>query len=392
MNKEIKNILERNTEDILVRSNLEKALSGNKKLRIKFGIDPTGPKIHLGRAIPLWKLSEFQELGHQIVLIIGGFTAQIGDPSDKLAKRPFLSAKQIKSNMQNYEKQLGLILDMKKVEVHNNNDWLSKMSGGTLTRLAEVFSVQQMLSRRNFRDRYKNGVEIELRELLYPIFQGYDSVEIKADVEIGGFDQLFNLTAGRDLQKYYNQKPQDIITTKMLLGLDGRKMSTSWGNVVNIIDPPQEIYGKIMSMHDEMIIDYFKLCTRLPEKKIAEIKQALDKGGNPRDYKAKLAYEIVKLYHGDKKAKVAAKEFENIFKDKNKPSDIPTYKVQDTKYKLVDLLNELKLIPSKSEGRRLIEQGAVKIDNIVEKTWDQEIKIKSGMIIRVGKRKFAQVK
>ncbi len=392
MNKEIKNILERNTEDILVRSNLEKALSGNKKLRIKFGIDPTGPKIHLGRAIPLWKLREFQELGHQIVLIIGGFTAQIGDPSDKLAKRPFLSAKQIKSNMQNYEKQLGLILDMKKVEVHNNNDWLSKMSGGTLTRLAEVFSVQQMLSRRNFRDRYKNGVEIELRELLYPIFQGYDSVEIKADVEIGGFDQLFNLTAGRDLQKYYSQKPQDIITTKMLLGLDGRKMSTSWGNVVNIIDPPQEIYGKIMSMHDEMILDYFKLCTRLPEKEIAEIKQALDKGSNPRDYKARLAYEIVKLYHGEKNAAKAEKEFTKVFQQKEKPTNIPSYKIPVAKYKLIDLLNELKLISSKSDGRRLIEQGAVKIDDKVEKIWDQEIKIKSGIIIQVGKRKFAQVK
>jgi len=392
MNGQIKNLLERNTEDILVRSHLEKALKVGKKLRIKFGTDPTGPKIHLGRAIPLWKLREFQDLGHQIVLIIGGFTAQIGDPSDKLAKRPFLSAKQIRINMQNYEKQLGMILDMKKVEIHNNNDWLGKMSAGTLTRLAEVFSVQQMLSRRNFRDRYKDGVEIELRELLYPIFQGYDSVRIKADVEIGGFDQLFNLTAGRDLQKYYEQKPQDIITTKMLLGLDGRKMSTSWGNVVNITDPPEEMFGKIMSMRDEMISDYFMLCTRLPEEKIAQIKKELSQGANPRDYKAQLASEIVALYQGVSKARKAEEEFEKIFKDKGKPTNIPSFKLTVDSLKLIDLLDNLKLIPTKSEGRRLIEQGAVQLDDKVEKQWDKEVKIKSGMILQVGKRKFARIK
>lgn len=391
MNQEIKNILDRNTEDILVKKHLEKLLASGKKLRIKFGIDPTGPKIHLGRAIPLWKLREFQDLGHKIVLIIGGFTAQIGDPSDKLSKRPFLSEAEIKKNMKDYEKQLGMILNMKKVEIHNNNDWLGKMSAGTLTKLAEVFSVQQMLVRRNFKQRYQDGVEIELRELLYPIFQGYDSVEIKADVEIGGFDQLFNLTAGRDMQKHFSQKPQDIITTKMLLGLDGRKMSTSWGNVVNIIDSPQEMYGKIMSMQDEMIVDYYMLCTRLSEDEINNVAASLKKGDNPRDHKANLAAEIVKLYHGDKEAREAKKEFEKIFKDKDKPSKIARYNVQGTSYKLVDLLNELKLISSKSDGRRLIEQGAVKLDDELVKEWDQEIKVKSGMVVQVGKRKFAQI-
>lgn len=392
MELKIKNILERNTEDILIKSHLQKALNSKKKLRVKFGTDPTGPKIHLGRAVPLWKLKEFQDLGHTIVLIIGGFTAQIGDPSDKLSKRPFLSEKEINDNMKDYKKQLGMILDMKKVEIHNNNDWLSKMSAGTLTKLAEVFSVQQMLVRRNFKQRYKDGVEIELRELFYPIFQGYDSVEIKADVEIGGFDQLFNLTAGRDMQKHHGQKPQDIITTKMLNGLDGRKMSTSWGNVVNISDPPNDMFGKIMSMKDEMIVDYYMLCTHLPETDIENIEEDIKKGGNPRDHKSNLGYEIVKLYHGDKKAHQAQKEFENIFKNKNKPTKIPSIKLQARSLKLIDLLNELTLIPSKAEGRRLIEQGAVKLNDKVKKQWDQEIEIISGTIVQVGKRKFAQIK
>jgi tyrosyl-tRNA synthetase len=280
---------------------------------------------------------------------------------------------------------------MEKVEIHNNNDWLGKMSAGTLTKLAEVVSVQQMLVRRKLKQRYQDGVEIELRELLYPIFQGYDSVEIEADVEIGGFDQLFNLTAGRDMQKHYKQKPQDIITTKMLLGLDGRKMSTSWGNVVNIVDPPQEMYGKIMSMQDEMIVEYYMLCTRLSENEIKKITDGLKKGDNPRDHKANLAAEIVKLYHGEKEAEKASREFERIFKDKDKPSKIPSYKVQGTKYKVLDLINELNMIPSKAEGRRLIEQGAVKIDDEVVKKWDKEIKVKSGMIVQTGKRKFAQI-
>lgn len=392
MPKNIKQLLTRNVEQIIVKAHLEKALKSGKKLRIKFGIDPTGPKIHLGRAIPLWKLREFQVLGHQIVLIIGGFTAQIGDPSDKLKKRPFLSAKQVQKNMKNYQKQLGMILDLNKVEFHNNNDWLSKISSAQLTKLAEIFSVQQMLARRNFKKRFNDGVEIELRELFYPIFQGYDSVAVKADVEIGGFDQLFNLTAGRDIQKHHGQEPQDIMTTKMLLGLDGRKMSTSWGNVVNIIDPPQEMYGKIMSMRDEMIIDYFKLCTRQSEEDISQIEKDLKKGGNPRDYKARLGYEIVKLYYSEKEAMKAQNEFDKIFKKKDKPSDIKTYQLEDKSLKLVDLLSKLGLASSKSEGRRLIEQGGVKIEGKVIKQWDKKIIIKPGMIVQAGKRNFAKIK
>jgi tyrosyl-tRNA synthetase len=392
MQPTIQQLLTRKTEQIIVRSHLKAALKSDKKLRVKFGIDPTGPKIHLGRAIPIWKLREFQKLGHKIVLIIGGFTAQIGDPSDKLTKRPFLSEKQVKENMKNYKKQLGVILDLEKVEFHNNSQWLSKLSSAELTRLAEIFSVQQMLARRNFKKKKKKSEEIEIREMLYPLFQGYDSVKVKADVEVGGFDQLFNLTAGRDIQKYYGQKPQDIITTKMLLGLDGRKMSTSWGNVVNISDSPNEMYGKIMSMHDEMIPNYFLLCTRLPLGKIEQLKKDLKAGTNPRDYKAKLAYEIVKLYHGDKKALAAQKEFEKIFKRKEKPSKIKSFKLKEKSYKLVDLLRKLNLVPSKSEARRLAKQGGVKINDKVVKEWDKEIEIKSGMIVQVGKRRFAKIK
>jgi tyrosyl-tRNA synthetase len=259
--EKIEEILSRGVEDCFVKEDLKKDLLSGRQLRIKFGIDPTGPKIHIGRAIPLRKLRQFQLLGHQIVLIIGDFTAQIGDPSDKLSKRPMLTRELIEENMRDYKAQIGKIIDIDKVEFVYNSDWLRPLGFQEICELAESFTVQQMVARRNFAERIENGEEVSLRELMYPLMQGYDSVAINADVEIGGFDQLFTLKAGRYIQKHYGKKEQNVLTIQMLEGTDGRKMSTSWGNIITVVDEPNDMYGKIMSLKDELIIKYFTLTT-----------------------------------------------------------------------------------------------------------------------------------
>ena len=386
--KKIKEILSRGVEEIIEKESLIKKLKSGKKLRIKHGIDPTGPKIHIGRASQLWKLRAFQELGHQVVLIIGDFTAQIGDASDKQTKRKALSKKEVKANMKDYAKQIGKILDMKKVELRYNSEWLGKMEIKDLLDLKMNFTAQQMIQRRNFKERWDKGKPIGLHELDYPLFQGYDSMAIKADVEIGGFDQLFNLKTGRVVQKIFKQPSQDILILKMLDGLDGRKMSTSWGNVINIIDNPKEMYGKIMSMKDELIEDYFKLCTKLSLDEIKKIQKDL----NPRDAKAKLAKEIVKIYYDEKTAKKAEKEFNRIFKERKTPSKIPVFKTSKKIYPILDLLFDSKLALSKSEAKRLIKSGGVSINGVKVKNWQERIKIEGEKIIKVGKRKFIKIK
>ena len=390
--KQVEELLTRGVQEIHIRENLSVALYSGKKLRVKHGIDPTGPKIHIGRAVVLWKLRQFQELGHKIVLIIGDFTAQIGDPSDKLSKRPFLTREQIKKNLKNYLPQIGKILDLSKVEVRYNSEWLAKLNFREISELADLFSVQQMIVRRNFKDRFEKQEEISLREFMYPLMQGYDSVAIKADVELGGEDQLFNLLAGRKIQERYEQKPQDILTTRMVLGLDRRKMSTSWGNVLNIIDPPNEQYGKVMSMHDNLIVEYLELCTRMPMEEVKEIdKQLKSKKFNPRDAKARLAFEVVKLYHGEKAAKKAGEEFDRVFRSKELPTDVPEFKLSSS-MNVVDLLVVSKLVSSKSEARRLIEQGGVRIADKKISGFEEKISpSKEGSIIQVGKRKFLRV-
>jgi len=379
--KKIEELLSRGVEEIIKKESLLKKLRAGKKLRIKLGIDPTGPKIHIGRASQLWKLRAFQKLGHQIVLIIGDFTAQVGDAADKQVMRKHLSEKEVKENMKDYKKQIAKILDMKKIELHYNSEWLNKLKIKDLLNLKMKFTAQQMIQRRNFKERWNQGKVIGLHELDYPLFQGYDSVAIKADVEIGGFDQLFNLKIGREVQKIFGQPSQDIMTLKMLSGLDGRKMSTSWGNVINITDTPNNIYGKIMSMKDELIKDYFELCTKISFGKL-----------NPRDAKAKLAREIVRMYYGEKKAKMAEEEFNRIFREKKIPSKIPIFKTSKKVYPILDLLFDSKLSLSKGEAKRLILQKAIKIDNVVFANWKEKIFLKDSMIIKAGKRKFIKIK
>lgn len=391
--EKIKNLLLRGVETVIEKKHLENLLFGKKKLRIKHGIDPTGEKIHLGRAISLWKLREFQELGHKIVLIIGDFTAQIGDPSDKLEKRPFLTPEQVKRNLKNYLPQIGKIIDLKKAEIHYNSEWLKKLNFQEVCRLAEIFSIQQMARRKNFKIRLAKKEEVSLREFLYPLMQGYDSVMIKADVEIGGADQLFNLLAGRKIQEYYGQKPQDILTTKMLLGLDGRKMSTSWGNVINITDPPEEQYGRIMSMHDEMIIDYFILTTNLPLWEIKQYEIELrQKKINPKIIKEKLAFEVVKRYHGETAAQKAQECFEQLFSKKEFSVNLPLLKLNPQKISALELVLFSGIVKSKSEAWRLIKQGGVKINNNPAKEPREIMVLNNNDVIQIGKKNFFKIR
>jgi len=390
--QKIEELLTRGVEEIIEKESLVKKLKSGKKLRIKLGIDPTGPKIHIGRATQLWKLRAFQELGHKIVLIIGDFTAQIGDASDKDVMRKPLTKKEVETNMKNYKKQIGKILDIKKVEFRYNSEWLNKLSAKDLVKLSMIFTAQQMIQRRNFKERWDAGKPIGLHELDYPIFQGYDSVTIKADVEIGGIDQLFNVLAGREIQRALGQTPQDVMVLKMLNGLDGRKMSTSWGNIITIIDEPQDMFGKIMSMKDELMLQYFELCTLLPLSKIEEIKRDLaNQKVNPRDVKAELAGEIVSSYHGKKEAEIAKQEFNKIFREKQLPSEIKEVKIERTKSLILDLLVKTKIAFSKSEAKRLIIQKGIKIDGKIEDDWRKEIEIRKGMTIQAGKRRFIKI-
>lgn len=388
----IKEILERGTEDVIEKDHLEKSLKSGKKLRVKFGIDPTGPKIHLGRAVPLRKLKAFQELGHQIVLIVGDFTATIGDPSDKLSKRPILTKEDVKKNMKSYKDQLGKILDMKKVDLNYNSKWLGKLNLEKIADLAESFSLQQMEQRRNFKERIDRGEDVSLRELLYPLMQGYDSVVVKADVEVGGFDQLFNLKAGRIIQKHYGQPEQDILTAKMIEGADGRKMSTSWGNVINIVDEPNEMFGKIMSMIDELILPYFWLCTDITKEEYDDFEKYLKQGDNPRNIKIELGKRIVELYHSKKEAEEAAAEFEKVFSKKELPTDMPEHRVTSDQIALVDILVQTKLASSKGEARRLIAQGGAKVDQKVITDIQAVLPIPDkGVILQCGKRHFVKI-
>lgn len=389
----INSLLTRGVEEIFVKKHLSGRLRRGDKLRVKFGIDPTGPKIHLGRAATLWKLREFQDLGHQLIIIIGDFTAQIGDPSDKLAKRPMLTREQIEINLKTYHQQLAKIIDIEAAEWRRNSEWLNKLSLLETAQLAESFSFQQMAARRNFKQRLSKNQDISLREFMYPLMQGYDSVAIKADVEVGGSDQLFNLLAGRQVQKHYGLPEQDIMTTQMLKGTDGRKMSTSWGNVITIMDKPDVMYGQAMSIKDELIPEYLLLTTRLTKKVTSDLVEDLRHSVNPRDIKTRLAYELVKLYHGVAAAVAAQTEFALVHQKKQLPTVIPAYKLlrPDEPRLLVGLLVELGLAPSKTAARRLIEQSGVKINRQVVTDWQAQIKLKKGDIIQVGNRKFKQI-
>jgi tyrosyl-tRNA synthetase len=388
----INEILTRGVTNVVERTHLEKVLKEGKKLRIKFGIDPTGPNIHIGHAITYWKLRELQDLGHQIVLIIGDFTAQIGDPSDKESERQPLTLKQIKENEKGYLAQISQILDLKKCEIRNNSEWHAKGTKQDLIEEAMNFTVNQMNKRDNFAKRLDSDKPVGLHEFIYPLLQGMDSVAIKADVELGGNDQYFNLLAGRTLQKRYGQEPQDVITFDLIEGTDGRKMSKVYDNAIYLLDSPDEMFGKIMSIKDELIVKYMTLVTDMELAEIAAVEKKLTSGMNPRDAKIILAKSIVTRYHGNKAADEAEKKFTQVFVKKEIPDEIAEVFVLDKNWPLAELLEFTKLVNSKSEARRLIEQGGVRVDSAVIGDREAIIRPTRGMIIQVGKRKFAKIK
>jgi tyrosyl-tRNA synthetase len=390
MEKKYEEILNRGVEEVIDKKHLEQALSSGKKLRVKLGIDPTSGNIHIGRAVVLWKLRQFQELGHKVVFIVGDFTGLIGDTSDKDAERPMLDEKQVKENLKGYLKQAGKIIDLDKTESHYNSKWLKKLGFLEICTMADAFGLNEFISRENIAKRMKAGKRVSLREVLYPLMQGYDSVAVKSDVELGGTDQRFNLLAGRTLQKAYGQEAQDVLTTSLLEGTDGRKMSSSWGNVINLTDDANDMFGKVMRVDDSLMEKYFTLATRIPMKEVAELLKEMKNGANPRVLKKRLAEEIVTLYHDKKQASAASEEFDRVFSNKEKPSDIPVMKVRSQN--IIDLLIETKMAPSKSEARRLVQQGAVKLNDQVIEEWDTAIDIENGQVLQAGKRKFVQLK
>jgi tyrosyl-tRNA synthetase len=383
----INEVLTRGVEEIIEKDKLEKKLKEGKLLRIKFGIDPTSPNIHIGRSVPLLKLRDFQNLGHKVVLIIGDFTAMIGDTSDKDSERPMLTREQVEQNLKGYIEQASKIINVNECEIHYNSEWLSKLDYNDICEQADIFSLSDFVSRENIKKRLDAGKRVSLRELMYPLMQGYDSVAIEADVELGGTDQRFNLLAGRDLQRHFKQKPQDIVTNQIIEGLDGRKMSSSWGNTVNLFDSPNEMYGKIMSLKDEFIIKYFVLTTRVGIDIIEGYKKELDLGENPRNIKMKLAFELVRFYHSEADAKKSEEYFVSTFSKKETPEEI--LEIKPTDYDIVSLLVEVKFTPSKSEARRSIEQGGVKING--EIISDFKIEVKKNDVIQKGKRFFIKI-
>lgn len=384
--EKIQNLLTRGVEEVFVKEELEKKLKSGKRLKVKLGFDPTGANIHIGRAIVLRKLKEFQDLGHEIIFLVGDFTAKIGDPSDKLEKRPMLSDEKIKENLKDYKRQVGKIVNLKNAKFVFNSHWLNKLTFKEIAELAESFSVAQMSNRRNFKERLDKGDEVSLREFLYPLMQGYDSVYLKADVEIGGFDQLFNVKAGRIIQRHFNQPEQDVLTTVMLEGTDGRKMSTSWGNVINIVDEANDMYGKVMSLKDELIEKYFLLCTDISEEEInSSIKEAIT--NNPKKAKMRLAREIVSIYHNETEAQKAENSWVNTFSEGGVPEDVVEVEVANgTKLSEIALNNDL--VSSNAEWKRMVTQNAVSLND--EKISDVNTVAQNG-VLKVGKRRFLKV-
>jgi tyrosyl-tRNA synthetase len=392
LDKKIKEVLTKGVETILPsKESLKKTLK-KKKIRLYLGVDPTSPKLHLGHTVPLRKLKEFQELGHEAILLFGTFTAQIGDPSDRDETRKPLNTNQVRENMATYKSQTSKILDFSKIKIKFNGDWLAKLNFKDIIKLASNFTVSRLLERDMFQKRLKEGKEVWVNEFLYPLLQGYDSVVMDVDLEIGATDQTFNILVGRKLQEIYNKKEKFVLTTPMLIGLDGRKMSKTYNNTINLTDSSSDMYGKIMSLKDDLIVHYFQLTTSLPLKEIKKIEYNLKKKKiNPREAKARLAKEIVTTFYGKKEAFLAEKEFNKIFRNKGLPSSIPEKKIKNKKIKILDLLVQTGLAFSKSEAKRMILQKGVKIDSIMQERWDKVIEIKKGEIIQVGKRKFIKL-
>lgn len=398
-----KSLIMRGVAEVVPEAELEKKLSRSivtgKPLKIKLGLDPSAPDIHVGHTVVLHKMRQFQELGHRIQLVIGDFTGRIGDPTGKSETRKQLSEEEVKRNAATYVDQFNKILDMEKVDVFYNSSWLAPMTFSDVIQLAAKTTVARMLERDDFEKRFRSEQPISLHEFFYPLMQGYDSVAMETDIELGGTDQKFNLLMGRQLQKEFGQEQQVAITMPIIEGLDGvQKMSKSLNNYIGVSEAPNEIYGKTMSIPDELMLKYFELATDLPEDEIEQLKQALNNGEvHPRDVKMKLARKFVSMFHGEEAAQEAEEHFKTVFQKREMPEDIPekqlsTELLEDGRIWIVKLLVELELCPSNGEARRMIQQGAVKIDGDRVNDVDDNISVTDGMIVQVGKRRFARIK
>ena len=380
-------------EDELVKK-IEKSLKTSKPLNIKLGCDPSRPDIHIGHSVVIRKLAQFQELGHQAILIIGDFTGMIGDPSGRNATRPALTLEATRINGNSYFEQASKILHKEKTKIVYNSEWLGKMSFEDVIKLASKYTVARMIERDDFTKRFKAGEPISVHEFLYPLAQAMDSVAIESDVELGGTDQKFNLLVGRDIQREYGIEPQVILTMPLLVGTDGvEKMSKSYDNYIGISDEPSQIFGRTLSIPDNLIYQYFELATNISNQKLAEVKSQLSDGNtNPRDIKRELARTLVTMYHNQEAAKTAQVEFDNIFINKGLPDEIEEFNVGNNKeINILDLIVLVNFAPSKGEARRLLTQGGVSIDGEKISDVQSSISVKSGMILKVGKRKFIKL-
>jgi tyrosyl-tRNA synthetase len=380
-------------EEELVKK-IEKSIKEGKPLKIKLGCDPTRPDLHLGHSVVLRKLAQFQQLGHQAILIIGDFTGMIGDPSGRNSARPPLTVEQTRENAQSYWEQAVKILDADATKIVHNSEWLAKMTFEDVIKLASKYTVARMLERDDFTKRFKGGIPISMHEILYPLAQAMDSVAIESDVELGGTDQKFNLLVGRDIQREFGIEPQVILTLPLLVGTDGtEKMSKSYDNYIGISEIPKDIYGKTLSIPDNLIYTYFELATDISNTELMAIKKNLDNPAlNPRDIKRTLARKLVAMYHSDEAAVEAEKEFDNIFVKKGLPDEVPEFKVEGAKeMELLELMVMTGSAPTKSEARRLLQQGGVTIDG--EKIEDLKfvVKFDNPFILKVGKRKFYKI-
>ena len=387
--------IKRGCEEIIPENQLldklKRSYDSNTPLRVKLGCDPSRPDLHVGHGVVLRKLRHFQDLGHQSILVIGDFTAMIGDPSGRNKTRPQLTLEETKVNAESYINQAGQILDLEKLEIVYNSDWLNKMDFSDVIKLSSHYTVARMLERDDFTKRYQSETPISIHEFMYPLAQGMDSVHLNADIELGGTDQKFNLLVGRDLQKEYNQEPQCVLTLPLLEGTDGQdKMSKSYGNDIGLTDSPQEMYGKTMSITDEMIVKYFRLAADASDDVLVKIESNLsDSSYNPRDAKRLLARSLVELYYDSDSALKAEDHFNEVIVNKSIPDDIPEFQIE-YETSLVDAVFLSKVVASKSEVRRLVKQGAVSVDG--KKIDDASFSLRSGQVIKIGKRRFLKIK
>jgi len=412
IDKELDRILKRGVAEIIIEDELRRLLESGKPLRLKEGFDPSHPDIHLGHVVGLRKLRQLQDLGHKVILIVGDWTARIGDPSGQSQTRPMLTAEEVQANAETYMKQFFKVVDREMTEVKWQSEWFGKFDLADVIRLTSKFTVAQIMAREDFSSRQAAGRPIALTELLYPLLQAYDSVMIEADVELGGTDQKFNLLMGRELQQTVGQRPQQVFMTPLLVGTDGRmKMSKSLGNYITVEDPPNEMFGKLMSVADHLIMDYFELITDVPDEELAGFRQELASGPvNPMTLKKRLAWEIVCQFHGQEAAGEAAGRFEKEVQMKEQPDEIPEHVISfeglSEAATVSGLIYELKLADSRSEAKRLISQGAIEVDGkrissdmkIVHgdamtngEGNEEELIFRNGSVIRVGKRRWARI-